>query len=91
MRVRYGQNWYTPMEVARKGLILNSRGSKGSTIGTYHYVLGLIRSGQLGAKNYSLGKKRANYQIPESEIARYHETINPVDVSHAAKQTKTSK
>lgn len=72
-----GQNWYTPREIARLGLIKNSRG--GDKLSSNHYfVLKLIHSGQLRAKNYSIGTKRKFWIVPASEIKRYHETLTKV-------------
>lgn len=73
MRTLYGQKWFTPMEIAKQGLIVNSKGDNSTINGNYNYVLMLIKTGRLKAKNYSNGKQRANYLIPESEIVRYHD------------------
>lgn len=66
------------MEIAKLGLILNSRGTKGTLTGHYDFVLELIKSGRLRAKDYSKGKQRRNYLVPEDEIARYHRTVTKV-------------
>lgn len=78
MRLRYGKKWYTPMEIAKQRLIVNSRGEHSTLSGNYNYVLELIKSGKLRAKNYSKGNQRANYLVPETEIARYHDTTTRV-------------
>lgn len=80
MRTIYRKTWYTPMEIAKLGLIQNSRGDAGTLSGHYDYVLELIKSGRLRAKNYSKGKQRNNWLVPEDEIARYHDTVTRVDV-----------
>lgn len=76
MRTRYNKKWYTPMEVAKLGLIQNSKGDQGTLSGHYNYILELIKSGQLKAKDYSHGYQRANWLIGEDEIGRYHEVVN---------------
>lgn len=72
MKTLYDQIWYTPMEVAKLGLIKNSKGQAGSLSGNYNFILMLIKSGQIEAKNYSTGEHRANWLISEKEISRYH-------------------
>jgi hypothetical protein len=72
MKSLYGQNWYTPREIAKQGLILNSVGEEGTVHGHYKFIIRLIKSGQLKARNYSTGK-RPYYLVPEEEIKRYHE------------------
>ena len=74
MKHRYQQNWYTPREIAEKRMIVNSRGDMALPSGNYAYVLRLIKNGTLKAKVYNKGK-RPNYLVPESEIKRYHETV----------------
>lgn len=69
------KNWYTPMEIAKLGLIKNSRGDAGTVSGNYNYVLGLIKSDRLKAKNYSTGKKLAYYLVSEDEIKKYHQVV----------------
>lgn len=73
MRTLYGQKWYRPMEIAKLGLIKNSVNSE-SVNSNYEYILGLIKSGRLRAKNYSKGNKPF-WLVPESEVARYHDTV----------------
>lgn len=75
MRTLYGQTWYRPREIADYGLILNSRGRK-----DYYFVLELIKSGRLRAKDYGRGKV-PYWLVPESEIARYHDTVTRVEVA----------
>jgi hypothetical protein len=79
MKTRYNKKWYTPMDIAKSGLIQNSKGDKSTVSGNYNYVLDLIHSGRLRAKNYSNGKVRQNWLVPEDEITRYHETVTRVD------------
>ncbi len=78
MKTLYNQKWFTPMEIAKHGLIQNSKGDAGTVSGTYNYVLELIRSGRLKGKNYSRGKIRANWLVPETEIRRYHDTVTRI-------------
>lgn len=72
MRTLYHQKWYTPMEVAKQGFIQNSKGDEGTVRGRYNYILELIGSGKLAAKNYSTGNLRPNYLISEKAITNYH-------------------
>ena len=66
------------MEIAKLGLIKNSQGDGSTVSGNYNYILGLIRTGRLRAKNYSIGKKKAYWLVPETEIERYHDTVTKV-------------
>lgn len=77
MRTIYGQKWYRPMEIAKLGLIKNSVNSE-SVNSNYEFILGLIKSGRLRAKNYSKGNKPF-WLVPESEVARYHDTVTKLD------------
>lgn len=70
------------MEIAKQGLIQNSKGDLGTISGNYDFVIELIKSGRLKAKNYSNGKK-PYYLVPEDEILRYHQTVNKVDQNGA--------
>lgn len=79
MRTMNNQKWYTPREIARLGLIQNSRGDLGTENSTYKFVITLIKSGKLRAKNYSIGKQRQNWLVPQSEIDRYHDTVTKID------------
>ncbi len=78
MKVAYGKKWYTPMDIAKQGLIQNSKGDKSTVSGNYNYVMQLIKSGRLRAKNYSTGKKLPNYLVPADEIERYHNTVTKI-------------
>lgn len=78
MKTLYNKKWYTPMEVAKLGLIQNSKGDKSTISGNYNFVLELIKSGRLRAKNYSHGRVRNNWLVPEDEIARYHDTVTKI-------------
>ena len=78
MKVAYRKKWYTPMDIAKLGLIQNRMGDRGTVSGHYNYVLELIKSSRLRAKNYSTGKLRPNYLVSEDEIARYHDTVGKV-------------
>lgn len=77
MRVIYNQKWYRPMEIAKLGLIKNSVNSE-SVNSNYEFILGLIKTGRLRAKNYSKGNKPF-WLVPESEVARYHDTVSKID------------
>lgn len=79
MRTTNNKKWYTPMEIVKLGLIQNSRGGNSTVRGNYNFVLELIKSGRLRAKNYSTGDQRANWLVPEDEIARYHDTVTKVN------------
>lgn len=72
MKTYRGQRWYRPSEIARLGLIQNSKGEAGSTRSHYYYVIRLINAGKIKAKNYGHGKT-PYYLISETEIQRYHE------------------
>lgn len=78
MKRIYGRDWYTPMQIAELGLIQNSKGDKATVKGNYNFILELIKAGRLRAKNYSVGKQRSNWLVPEDEIARYHDTITKI-------------
>lgn len=71
MRKLYNKDWYTPREVARQGLIRSPR-NPDSEESSYFFVLGLIKSGQLKAKNYGKGE-RPYWLVSEDEVKRYHE------------------
>lgn len=73
MKKLYNQRWYRPMEITKLGLILNSQGKP-----DYPFVLKLIKSGRLKAKDYSVSPRTHYWLVPESEIERYHNTITKV-------------
>lgn len=77
MRTLYGQRWFKPMDIAKQGLIQNSKGDAGTVSGNYDFVLELIAAGRLKAKNYGKGS-RPYWMVPESEIVRYHDTVSRV-------------
>lgn len=74
------------------GLIKNSRGTTASQAGNYNYILELIKSGRLRAKNYSVGSKKAYWLVPESEIVRYHNTVTKINIGgdHGPDEDTTS-
>lgn len=72
------QKWYTPRQIAQQGLIQNSRGDLGSVASHYKFIMRLIQTGKLRAKNYSHGIQRPNWIVPQSEIDRYHDTVTRV-------------
>lgn len=73
------KTWYTPRQIAQLRLIQNSKGERSTEASNYNYVLELIRTGRLRAKNYANGK-RPFWMVPEDEIARYHDTVTKVDL-----------
>lgn len=75
MRTIEGKKWYRPREIARLGLIRNSTGGDNEN-SNYDFILSLIRSGRLGAKDYSMGSKMRLWLVPEDEITRYHNTLS---------------
>lgn len=78
MKTLYSKRWYTPRDIARLGLIKNTRG--GDNINYNHsFILGLIHSGKLRAKDVSKGKKRSVWLVREDEIERYHNTVTIVN------------
>lgn len=48
------RKYYKPREIARLGLITNSTGGH-NVESNYNFILKLIKSGKLKAKNYSVG------------------------------------
>lgn len=77
MRTIYGKRWFRPREIARLGLIRNSTGGDNED-SNYNFVLELIKSGRLRAKDYSSSTKRHFWLVPEDEIQRYHDTVTRV-------------
>lgn len=65
---------YKPREIARLGLIKNSKNSD-SEIANYQFVLKLITSGRLKAKDYSTGSRKY-WLVSEAEIKRYQQEVN---------------
>ena len=78
MKIKYNKKWYKPREIARLGLIQCSKGENATLSGNYNFILKLIESGQLRAKNYSRGSIRKNWLISEDEIMHYHNTTTKV-------------
>lgn len=72
------KRWYTPREAARLNLITSPLRPY-SLRANYTYILRLISSGQLKAKNHGRGS-RPYYLVSADEIERYHQTINEVEV-----------
>lgn len=79
MKTLYNKRWYTPMEIAKLGLIKNSKGDEGTVLGHYDFILEQIKAGRLKAKNYSKGKQLKSWLVPEDAIAMYHNTVTRVD------------
>jgi hypothetical protein len=78
MKTIENQLWLKPMDIAKQGLIMGSKGEAGTVYGHYNYVLELIHAGKLNAVNYSQGA-RPFYLVSEQEIARYHQSLNKVN------------
>ena len=74
-KILHSKVWYRPREIARLGLIKNSTGGDNEE-SNYNYILGLIKSGRLRAKDYSRGSKMHYWLVSEDEIARYHNELN---------------
>lgn len=71
MKTLHGKTWYRPREIARQGLIKNSTGGDNEE-SNYNYILNLIKSGRLKAKDYSTGTKMHYWLVSADEIGRYH-------------------
>lgn len=78
MKLIQGKKWYRPAEIAEMRLITNSIDSQ-SVKSNYKFVLNLIATGQLRAKNYSIGSKMKYYLVPLSEIERYNSQFAELD------------
>jgi hypothetical protein len=76
--IRYGKRWYRPREIARQRLIVNSTGHDNED-SNYAYVLMLIRTKRLRAKDYSNSPRIHYWLVPEDEVARYHDTVTRVE------------
>lgn len=70
MKTINSQVWFKPMDIAKLGLIQNSKGSAGTISGHYNFILDLIKSGKLKARNYSNGS-RPYYLVHMEEVNRY--------------------
>ena len=65
------KKWYKPREIARLGLIKNSVNSDNED-SNRHFILNLIKSGKLKAKNYGSNPDHPYFLVSEEEIERYH-------------------
>ena len=65
--------WYKPSEIAKRRLITNSVNSE-NVRSNNHFILELIKSGKLKAKNYGSNPDYPHYLISEKEIERYHKS-----------------
>lgn len=72
MKVLYKKRWFTPVEIAKQGLIQCSRGDKSTVSGNYAFVMRLIKTGRLKARNYSTGNVRQLFLVSEDQIEQYH-------------------
>jgi len=70
MRKIEGKRWFRPREIAQEGLIKNSTGGD-NVESNYNFILNLIKSGRLAAKNYGMGNT-PYWLVSEDEIKRYH-------------------
>jgi hypothetical protein len=84
MKTIRGKNWYTPREVADRGLI---KGRTNNPKSNYFFVLKQIKSGRLAAKNYSVGSVLPFYLVAETEIERFNNLMNMPEAGNA-KQNK---
>ncbi len=73
-----GKRWYKPREIAKLRLIVNSTNGDNEN-SNYAFVLKLIKTGKLHAKDYSAGSGMRLWLVPEEEIERYHQTLTRVD------------
>lgn len=71
MKVRYGKRWYKPREIAELGLIKNSTGGNNKA-SNYHFIIGLISTGKLKARDYSKTGSRPFWLVSIDEISRYN-------------------
>lgn len=72
MKIVHGKKWYKPIEIARLRLIQNSNGDQATESSIYVFVHNLIKTGQLKARNYSVGAVRQHYLVSEDEIEKYN-------------------
>lgn len=70
------KKWYRPRQIARQGLIKNSVDSDKEN-SNYEYILKLIRTGQLKARNYSIGVS-PRWLISQDEIDRFIASLDEV-------------
>lgn len=75
MKVLYGKKWFRPREIAKLGLIKNSVGSDNED-SNRKYILKLIKSGKLLAKDYSATGAQPYWLVSQEEIDRYHKTVD---------------
>lgn len=66
------KEWYKPREIAKLGLIKNSVNSDNED-SNRHFILSLIKSGKLKAKNYGSNPEYPYYVVSAEEIERYHD------------------
>lgn len=65
------KKWYKPREIARENWIQAPGGTGLSENGNYNYILNLIRTGRLKARNYSVAAHVKYWLVSEDEIKRY--------------------
>jgi len=71
-----GKKWFKPRELAQLGIIQSGSGSN-NIHGNYAFILRMIKSGKLEAKNYS-SSKTAYYLVSEDAIKKYHDSFDKV-------------
>lgn len=77
-----GKRFFKPSEVAKYGLIVNSKGES-----EYRFVLRLIHEGTLEARVWNSETQVPYYMVPEEEIVQYNRQFNedyeiPEEVLH---------
>ena len=66
------KQWYRPREIAKLGLILNSKGTLGTESSRYSFITKLILDGKLRAKDYSKIGSKPYWLVSAKEIERYN-------------------
>ena len=64
------KEWLKPSEIAERNLILNSKGK-----GDYRYILRLIKSGKLPARNWAEQGEKPYWLVSYFEIMKYNEML----------------
>ncbi len=75
MKIIRDIKYYRPLEIAEHEFITNSRGGHGKLMSRYGYILALIRSGELKARNYGKKEGRPYWMVSEKEIKRYNDSL----------------
>lgn len=64
------KEWLKPSEIAERNLIVNSKGK-----GDYRYILRLIKSGKLPARNWAEQGEKPYWLVSYFEIMKYNEML----------------